>query len=61
MPRTISCGRGGFYVEAAADLGAAWDKVPALQHHDADLLLYRKVLRPFVWPAELRVLQTLKE
>ena len=26
-------------------------EVPAVQHHDPDLFLYRKVLRPFVWPA----------
>jgi len=53
MPRTISSGKGGFDVEAAADLGAARDKVPTVQHHDPDLLLYRKVFRPFVWPASL--------
>jgi hypothetical protein len=53
MPRTIRYGRGGFYVETATDLGAARDEVPALQHHDPDLLLYRKVFRPFVWPASL--------
>ena len=35
---------GGFYVETTADLGAARHKVPALQHHDADLLLYREIL-----------------
>jgi hypothetical protein len=40
-------------VEAAADLGAARDEVPAVQHHDPDLLLYRKVFRPLVWPASL--------
>lgn len=40
-------------MEAAADLGAARDEVPAVQHHDSDLLLYRKVFRPFVWPASL--------
>jgi hypothetical protein len=58
MPRTISSGRGGFYVEAATDLGAARHEVPAVQHHDPDLFLYRKVLRPFVWPAPLIVLRT---
>jgi len=57
MPRTISFGRGGFYVEAAADLGAARDEVPAVQHHDLDLLLYRKVFRPSVWPASLIVVE----
>ena len=57
MPRIISSGRGGFYVEAAADLGAARDEVPALQHHDPDLLLYRKVFRPSVWPASLIVFE----
>jgi hypothetical protein len=40
-------------VEAAADLGTARDEVPAEQHHDPDLLLYRKVFRPFVWLASL--------
>ena len=40
-------------METATDLGAARDEVPALQHHDPDLLLYRKVFRPFVWPASL--------
>jgi hypothetical protein len=48
MPRIISSGRGGFYVEAATDLGAARDEVPAEQHHDADLLLYREVFRSFI-------------
>ena len=61
MPRIISSGRGGFYVEAAADLGTARDEVPAEQHHDPDLLLYRKVFRPFVRSAELIGLETLKE
>jgi hypothetical protein len=60
MQRTISSGRGSFYVEAATDLGAARDEVPTLQHHDPDLLLYRKVFRPFVWPASLRSLNTEK-
>jgi hypothetical protein len=46
MPRTINSGRGGLYVEAAIDLGAARDEVPTVQHHDYDLLLYREVLRP---------------
>jgi len=55
MPRTIRYGRGGFYVETATDLGAARDEVPTVQHHDSDLLLYRKVFRPFVWPASLIV------
>ena len=31
-----------------ADLGAEGTKVPAVQHHDPDLLLYREVLRTFV-------------
>ena len=57
MPRIISSGRGGFYVEAAADLGAARDEVPTVQHHDPDLLLYREVFRPFVWPASLIVVE----
>jgi hypothetical protein len=55
MPRTISYGGGGFYVEAAADLGAARDEVPAVQHHDPDLLLCWKVFRRVVWPASLIV------
>ena len=55
MPRTISSGKGGFYVEAATDLGATRDEVPAVQHHDPDLLLYREVFRPFVWPGSLIV------
>src|SRR4029077_19765688 len=53
MPGTTSFCRGGFYVEAAADLGAGRDEVPTVQRHDPDLLLYRKVFRPFVWPASL--------
>lgn len=53
MPRTTSSGRGGLYVEAAADLGAARDEVPAVQHYDPDLLLYREVLRPVVRPTSL--------
>ena len=57
MPRTVSSGRGGFYVEAATDLGAARDEVPTLQHHDPDLLLYRKVFRPLVRPASLIVVE----
>ena len=57
MPGIISSGRGGFYVEAATDLGAARDEVPAVQHHDLDLLLYRKILRPFVRPASLIVVE----
>ncbi|SPE23142.1 hypothetical protein SBA2_1150003 [Acidobacteriia bacterium SbA2] len=57
MPRTIRSGRGGFYVEAATDLGAARDEVPTLQHHDLDLLLYRKVFRPLVRPASLIVVE----
>jgi hypothetical protein len=61
MPKTISSGRGDFYVEAATDLGAERDKVPTVQHHDPDLLLYRKVLRPFVRSALLIGLQLLKE
>lgn len=44
-------------MEAATDLGAARDEVPAVQHHDPDLLLYRKVFRPFVWPASLIVVE----
>src|SRR5271157_3397138 len=61
MPRTISSGRGGFYVEAATDLGAARDEVPTVQHCNPDLLLYRKVFQPFVWTASLIGLETLKE
>ena len=57
MPRTIRSGRGGFYVEAATDLGAARDEVPAVQHHNPDLLLYRKVFRPFARPAALIVVE----
>ena len=34
--------------QTTTDLGAGRDQVPALQHHDADLLLYREVLRPTV-------------
>ena len=37
--------RGGVYVETNTDLGAARDKVQALQHSDFGLLLYRQVLR----------------
>jgi hypothetical protein len=61
MPRTISSGRGGFYVEAATDLGTERDEVPTVQLHNPDLLLYRKVFRPFVRSAELIGLETLKE
>ena len=57
MPRTISSGRGGFYVEAATDLGTERDEVPTVQHHNPDLLLYREVLRPFVWTASLIVVE----
>ena len=60
MPRIISSGRGGLYVEAATDLGAARDEVPAVQHHDPDLLLYRKVFGSFVWPASLIVVEHLE-
>jgi hypothetical protein len=38
----------GFYVETIADLGAARNEVPALQHHYLDLLLYRQIFRPSV-------------
>ena len=61
MPRTISSGRGGFYVETATDLEAARDEVPAVQHHDPDLLLSREIFRPFVRSAELIGLERLKE
>ena len=61
MPRIISSGRGVFYVEAATDLGTERDEVPTVQHHDTDLLLYRKVFRPFVRSAELIGLQTLRK
>ncbi len=48
-------------MEAATDLGAARDEVPAVQHYDSDLFLYRKVPRPFVrpliWPASLIVVE----
>jgi hypothetical protein len=39
---------GGLYVETTADLGAARNEVPALQHHHPDLLLYRQIVRPSV-------------
>ena len=40
---------GGLYVETTADLGAATDEVPTLQHHHSDLLfLYRQIFRPSV-------------
>ena len=32
-------------------------EVPAVQHHDPDLFLYRKVFRPFVWPTSLIVVE----
>ncbi len=35
-------------METTTDLGAGRNQVPALQHHDADLLLYREVLWPVV-------------
>jgi hypothetical protein len=44
-------------VEATTNLGAARNEVSAVQHHDADLLLYRKVLRPVVGPKSLIVLE----
>ena len=37
-------------MEAATDLGAAGHEVPAIQHPDFSLFLYRKILRPFVRP-----------
>ena len=40
-------------MEAATDLGAKRHEVSPVQHYDFDLLLYRKVLRPFVRPAQL--------
>ena len=43
-------------MEAATDLGAARHEVSALQHYDLDLLLHRKVLRPFVRPTPLIVI-----
>jgi hypothetical protein len=61
MPRIVSSGRGGFYVEAATDLGTERDEVPTVQHHNPDLLIYREVFRPFVRSAELIGLETLKE
>ena len=48
-------------METATDLGAARDEVPTVQHHDPDLLLYRKVFRPFVWPASLIVVEHAKK
>jgi hypothetical protein len=39
---------GGLYVETTADLGAARNEVPALQHYHLDLLLYRQIVRPSV-------------
>ena len=55
MLRTTSSGRGGLCVEAAADLGAARHEISAIQHYDADLLLYRKVFRSLVRPLSLIV------
>ena len=55
MLRTISSGRGGLYVEAATNLGAARLEVSAAQHYDTDLLLCRKVFRPLVRPSLLIV------
>jgi hypothetical protein len=60
MPRISSSGRRS-PVEAATDLGTERDEVPTVQHHDTDLLLYRKVFRPFVRSAELIGLQTLRK
>ena len=48
MLKTTSPSVGDFDVETTTDLGAGRKKVPALQHHDADLLLYREVLRTIV-------------
>jgi hypothetical protein len=39
---------GGLYVETTADLGAARNEVPAVQHHYSDLLLHRQVFQPSV-------------
>jgi hypothetical protein len=57
MPRIISSGGGGFYVEAATDLGTERDEVPTVQHRNPGLLLYREVFRPFVRPASLIVVE----
>ena len=55
MQRTIKAlAEGGNDVEAA-DLGAARHEVSTIQHHDVDLLLYRKVFRPLVRPSSLIV------
>jgi len=40
-------------VEKGTDLGTAKDEIPAVQHHDTDLLLYRKVFRSLVRPESL--------
>jgi hypothetical protein len=39
---------GGLYVETTADLGAARNEVPTLQHYHSDLLSYRQVFRSSV-------------
>src|ERR1700721_337763 len=57
MPRTTSSGRGGFHVEAATDLGAERDEVPAIQHRHPHLFLHREVLWKFVRPASLIVVE----
>jgi hypothetical protein len=44
-----------FYVETAADLGAARHEVPSVQHYGIDLLLHRKVFRTSIWAASLSV------
>jgi hypothetical protein len=40
-------------VETITNLGATRYEVPAVQHHDPDLFLYREILRPCVRPASL--------
>ena len=44
-------------MEAATNLGAERDEVPTVQHHHADLFLYRKVLWKFVRPTSLIVVE----
>lgn len=44
---------GGLYVETTADLGAGRNEVPAVQHHHADLLLYRQIFRPSVQTSQI--------
>jgi len=52
MPTTTST-IGGLDVETVPYLGAARDKIPAVQRCDVALLLHRKILRPLVQQATL--------